>query len=147
MKFKLIIDETSEEEIVATVHSRSSLTDRIETLVAEQNGTDRIPVFGEDEMKMLAFPEIECITVVDGKTFAVDTSGKKFRVRMRLYEAENMLPSYFIRINKSSVANERKIVRFSANFSGAIDAVFKSGYKEYVSRRCFAEIKRRYFEK
>ena len=29
-------------------------------------------------------------------------------------------------------------------FSGGIDAVFACGYREYVSRRCFAEIKRRY---
>ena len=29
-------------------------------------------------------------------------------------------------------------------FSGGVDAVFRCGYREYVSRRCFAEIRRRY---
>ena len=85
--------------------------------------------------------------VEDGKTFAVDSYGKKFRIKMRLYEIEEILPSNFIRINKSAIANEKRLERFSVGFSGAVDAVFKSGYKEYVSRRCFAEIKRRYFEK
>ncbi len=144
MKFRLIIDKSKEEEITATVHSRSSLTDRIETLVMQYSGSDRIPVFSEDEIKLLSLSETECIVSIDGKTFAVDPSGKKFRVKMRLYEIEEILPSYFIRINKSALANEKRLERFSVGFSGAVDAVFKSGYKEYVSRRCFAEIKRRY---
>ena len=83
-------------------------------------------------------------SVEEGKTFVIDSSGKKFRVKMRLYEIEEILPSYFIRINKSAIANEKRLEHFSVGFSGAVDAVFKSGYKEYVSRRCFAEIKRRY---
>lgn len=147
MKFSLIIDETKEEEIKATVHSRSSLTEKIEILVMQYSGTDRIPVFTEDEMKILPFPEIECVFSEDGKTFVTDSAGKKYRIKMRLSEIEEALPSYFIRINKSAVANEKRIDRFSATIIGSVDAVFKSGNKEYVSRRCFAEIKRRYFKK
>ena len=147
MKFSLIIDKSAEEEIVATVHGRSLLTDKIEALVMQYSGNDRIPVFSEDEIKLLSFPEIECIIVSEGKTFAIDSSGKRFRVKMRLYEIEEILPSYFIRINKSAIANEKRLERFSVGFGGAVDAVFKSGYKEYVSRRCFAEIKRRYSTK
>ena len=49
-----------------------------------------------------------------------------------------------MRINKSALANEAHLERFTASFNGAVDAVFRSGYREYVSRRCFAEIKRRY---
>ena len=147
MKFNLIIDKSKEEEITATVHDRSSLTERIEALVMQYSGNDRIPVFSEDEMKLLQFSEIESVLSEDGKTFVTDSSGNRFRIKMRLYEIEEILPSYFIRINKSALANEKRIERFSANFSGAVDAVFKSGNKEYVSRRCFAEIKRRYFGK
>ncbi len=147
MKFKLIIDETSEEEIIATVHSRNALTDQIETLVMQYSKADRILAYTEDEMKMLPFSEIECVASEEGKTFIIDSSGKRFRIKMRLYEIEEILPSCFIRINKSAIANEKLLERFSVGFSGAVDAVFKSGYKEYVSRRCFAEIKRRYYEK
>lgn len=147
MKFNLIIDKSKEEEITATVHGRSSLTERIEALVMQYSGNDRIPVFSEDEMKLLSFSEIESVVSEEGKTFVTDSSGNRFRIKMRLYEIEEILPSYFIRINKSALANEKRIERFSANFSGAVDAIFKSGNKEYVSRRCFAEIKRRYFGK
>ena len=95
-------------------------------------------------MRKLTFGEIECITVLDGKTCAIDQHGKRYRLKLRLYELEEMLPSCFIRINKSAIANENRLDRFVPTFSGAVDALFKSGYREYVSRRCFAEIKRRY---
>ena len=144
MKFKLIIDKTKDEEIVATVREPSALTEQIQQLVLEYTGTDRITAYGEDDTKILKFQEIVCITVQDGKTYAVDVTAKQYRLKQRLYELEAVLPSSFIRINKSAIAKETQIERFVANFSGAVDVVFKGGYREYVSRRCFAQIKRRY---
>ncbi len=144
MKFKMIIDKTKEEEVVVTAHEPSALTERIEQLVLEYTGTDRLAAYTEDDTKMLKFYEIVCITVVDGKTYAIDRKGVQYRLKQRLYELEAMLPATFIRINKSAIANETHIERFVANFSGAVDVVFRGGYREYVSRRCFAEIKRRY---
>ena len=144
MKFKMIIDQTKDEEIVATVHAPSDLTEKIQQLISEYTGTDRVAAWLEDDIQMLPFSEIACITVLDGKTVAVDSKGKQYRLKQRLYELEAVLPPSFIRINKSAIANEQQIERFAANFSGAVDAVFLGGYREYVSRRCFAEIKRRY---
>ena len=147
MKYKLIIDKNAEEEIVATVHAPSSLTQQIESLVCSFTGADSIMGYKNDEMRKLEFREIECITVIDRKVVAFDTCGERYFLRGRLRELEDILPSYFIRINKSTLANEHSIARFDAVFSGGVDAVFKCGYREYVSRRCFSEIRRRYEEK
>ena len=144
MKYKLIIDKEAEEEIVAVVHAPSALTQRIEDLIRSFSGADGIMGHREEEMRKLAFDEIECITVIDRKVIAIDTSGSQYRVQDRLRDLEEILPSYFIRINKSTLANEQRILRFDAAFSGGVDAVFRCGYREYVSRRCFAEIRRRY---
>ena len=144
MKYKLIIDKDAEEEIIAIVHSPSSLTREIEDLVCSFSGSDSIMGYGEDEMRKLTFSEIECITIIDRKVMAIDIRGNRYRIQDRLRDLEEILPSYFIRINKSTLANEHRIVRFDAVFSGAVDAVFQCGYREYVSRRCFAEIRRRY---
>lgn len=147
MKFKLIIDKTRDEEVVATVHNRTALTEQIEALVMSYGGTDCISAYAEDEIRMLAFSDIECITVLNGKTYAIDRHNHQYRLRQRLYELENILPISFIRINKSSLANKNRLDRFTVNYSGAVDAVFKCGYTEYVSRRCFSEIKRRFATK
>ena len=144
MKYKLIIDKDAEEEIVATVHAPSSLTQQIENLICSYSGTDSILVYRDEELRKLTFQEIECITVMDRKVIAIDSQGHRYMLRDRLRDLENILPTYFIRINKSTLANEHRISRFVAVFSGGVDAVFQCGYREYVSRRCFAEIKRRY---
>ena len=144
MKYKLIIDKNVEEEIIAIVHAPSSLTEQIENLVCNFSGTDKIIGYRDDEMRKLAFAEIECITIIDRKVIAIDTNRKEYRIQDRLRDLEDILPSYFIRINKSTLANEHRILRFDAAFSGGVDAVFQCGYREYVSRRCFAEIRRRY---
>ena len=144
MKYKLIIDKNAEEEIIAVVHSPSSLTEQIENLVVQFSGSDGIIGYKDDEIRKLSFQEIECITILTRKVIAIDTSGNRYRIHDRLRDLEKLLPSYFIRINKSTLANEHRIQRFDAVFSGSVDAVFQCGYREYVSRRCFAEIRRRY---
>lgn len=144
MKYKLIIDKNVEEEIIAMVHAPSALTQQIENLVCSFSGADDIWGYRDGEMRKLAFQEIECITILDRKVIAIDTQGNHFSLKDRLRELEDILPSYFIRINKSTLANEHRILRFDAAFSGGVDAVFQCGYREYVSRRCFAEIRRRY---
>ena len=144
MKYKLIIDKNAEEEITVIAHSPSPLTQRIEDLICSYSGADSIMGYRDDEMRKLAFAEIECITIIDRKVLAIDSGGNRYRIQDRLRDLENVVPSYFIRINKSTLANDHRILRYDASFSGGVDAVFQCGYREYVSRRRFAEIKRRY---
>ena len=144
MKYKLIIDKDAEEEIIAVVHAPSALTRQIENLIRGFSGQECVMGYREDEMRRLAFEQIECITVLERKVVAIDIRGEHYRLHERLRDLEEILPSCFIRINKSSLANEHRISRFETVFSGGVDAVFQCGYREYVSRRCFAEIRRRY---
>jgi DNA-binding LytR/AlgR family response regulator len=146
MKFKLIIDKEQPESVLVTAHAPSALTRQIEDLVRQQENEDRLSGYSEekDEFCMLPLSRIQCITVRGGKTYAVDADGSQYRLKQRLYELEAILPAYFIRINKSAIANEKALERFAATYSGAVDAVFRCGYREYVSRRCFSQIKRRF---
>lgn len=144
MKFRLIIDKEKDEEVIVTSHSANEFTAKIENLVLSYNGEDEISASSDDEAVTLKYADIECITIIDRKLYAIDKNAKRYRIHQKLCDLEEKLPEYFIRINKSSIANERKISSFKAGFSGSVDAIFKCGYKEYVSRRCFAKIKRRY---
>lgn len=144
MKFQLTISPDSEESVHVTLKKKNDLAIEIEKLCLEYSGTDKIPVYQADEMQLLDFDNITCLTVEDNKTYAIDLQNNKHLVKMRLYEIEQLLPSYFVKINKSAMANERQIAKFKATFSGAVDVIFKCGHVDYVSRRCFSEIKRRY---
>lgn len=143
MRFQLILNKDTEESVVVTAHRESLLTDELEAVVRRHADKDRLTVFSDDEQIMLPFEDIECVTVSDGKTYAIDTDGRRLRVKNRLCEVEGWLPAVFVRINKSTIANVQHLSRFSPTYSGGVDAVFRSGYVDYVSRRCFSEIKRR----
>ena len=142
MDFQLIIDEENKELITARVKKANELTEKIETLVKEYVGENKIVVFSEDETVILEIKNIECVTVIDNKVWAITENGK-YLIKNRLYEVEKLLSSSFIKINKSSVANISKIKKFISTYSGSVNVEFKSGYTDYVSRRCLPQVKRR----
>ena len=147
MKFKLLIDEHAEECVTVVANKRSSLTDEIENAVMRYSGGNELAVYNDNEIKMLSLDDVECISVLGGKCEVIDKSGVRYGVRERLYEIEQRLPNYFIRINKSAIANEKSIQSFKSDFGGGVTVIFKCGYSDYVSRRCFADIKRRFKKK
>lgn len=144
MLFKLVIDKNCREEVIATVHERTPVIDEIERLVLQDNLTDQIAIYKDDEITLANYSEIECFVVENEKTFAVYRTGEKYLVRKRLYELEESLPGNYEKISKSAIANLKRVKRFKVQLSGAVDAVFESGYVECISRRCFAELRRRY---
>ena len=144
MVFKLFLDKDCQEEVIANAHARTPLINEIERLVLQDNLSEQMPGYSRDEITMLEINKIECFVVDNEKTFALYPNKRRYLIRKRLYELEGMLPRDFERISKSAIANWKKITKFRVQLSGAVDAVFQSGYVECISRRCFAELKRRY---
>ena len=144
MIFRLNLNPKCEEEIIANVHERTPLIDEIEKLVTKDNVNDQLTGYLEDEIKILNVDEVECFFVEDEKTYALYSDKKKYGVKKRLYELETILPTDFIKINKSAIANSKKISKFKVLLSGAVDAQFASGYTECISRRCLVEVRRRF---
>ena len=144
MIFRLNIDSECKEEIIANVHERTPLVNEIEKLVMQDGMPDQLTGYTEDEIVMLDILDVECFVVEEEKTFALYKNGKRYQIRKRLYEIEKILPAEYIRLSKSAIANRKKIVKYKVQFSGAVDAVFESGNTECISRRCFADLKRRY---
>lgn len=143
MEFRLTIDRESEERVLVFAHEVSPLTEQLENLVRSYGGRDFVMARAEDEQVKLLFSDVECVAVRDRKVWAMTADGKIFRLGQTLSEIEALLPAYFVRINKSAIANQNRIARFKTTFNGAVDVVFQSGYTDYVSRRCLAELKRR----
>lgn len=143
MKFKLIIDQNAEEEMILKVKQPSSFTKQIESFIQTYKSQYVIGTY-EDEICKLLFTEIECITIIDRKVIVIHQNTKHYRIQERLRDLELILPDYFLRINKSTIANMHSIVRFQSLITGSVNVIFQSGYQDYVSRRCLSEIKRRF---
>lgn len=142
MKFTLNIDMSIDEEIIVNAHERTKLIDEIERLVT--NDTFELVCMDTDKTAViLDFSDIHCFVVENNKVYAY-TDNKKYSIRYRIYQLIEKLPSNFIKVNQSCIANIKKIERFDASIAGSLIIKFKCGYKDSVSRRQLKEFKERF---
>ena len=139
MKFTLIIDKDSEEELILRIKEKREIADKIEQLLKNVPTT----LFGYDGIDTvpLSKSEIYAIFLEDSKLYAV-TENKKYRLKMRLYEVEEIIGEGFVKINQSCIVRIDKIKKFEAAFSGALSVTLKNGYRDYISRRQVSAVKR-----
>lgn len=140
MKYTLVLDKDREEEVTVVAHQKSALTDAIERLVAE-DGVELIG-YKDREMMRLELSEIVRFAVDDNKVYAV-TESERLQLKCRLYQLEERLPSHFVKIHQSCIANLKKVRRFDASLSGALKVIFRNGDVEFVSRRQLKTVKER----
>ncbi|MBO5210726.1 MAG: LytTR family transcriptional regulator DNA-binding domain-containing protein [Clostridia bacterium] len=140
MKVSIFIDKNREEEIQIFAHNESDLTEQIKSLVSDYSS--HVTGYKNAEIFLLKTTDVYCFLVENNKVFAM-TENDKFLLKERLYNIENSLSFDFIKINKSCIANIKKIERFDASISGTLVVKFKNGYTDYVSRRSVKTVKER----
>lgn len=138
MKYTLIIDSEREEEVVVYAHGESKLTRDIEKLTCSEEQT--VYAYGDYEILNISLDSVACFFIEDGKLYAFKDKEKLY-VKGRLYEIEERLSDRFVKINRSCIANLDFIEKFKVTFGGALLAVFKNGYSDYVSRRELKKVK------
>ena len=141
MKFSLFIDKNREEEVMVYAHEKSPLTDEIESIV--QGTSKEIIGYIERESVVLDLMSISCFSVENNKVYAL-TNDRKYSVRYRLYQLEEILPQCFVKINQSCVANIKQIARFDSSVGGSLLVIFNNGHADYVSRRQLKSVKERF---
>lgn len=140
MKFRLIIDKNREEEVIVYTHKETKLTDELKR-IAESDSKELVGYI-EREAYKIALTEVICFVSEDNNVYAI-TPENRLRIKLRLYQLEEMLDLNFIKINQSCIANINEIKKFDASISGTLRVVFKNGYTDYVSRRNIKIIKER----
>ena len=140
MKYKLIIDETKEEEIIIIAHKKKEIFDEIERLILNEN--DNLIGYLNEEIIMLSYNDVACFISENNKVFAL-VNDKKYLIKKRLYQLEESIDNNFIKINQSCIANIKQIKKFQTSFNGFLEVVFKNNYKDYVSRREMKKVKER----
>ena len=154
MKFKLEIDDSlPEDEITIRCSQYFDQIQQIQNYLAEMN--DSKPHFefykGNEEF-FLSIDDILFFETNEENVYA-HTKDDSFRTRMRLYELENILPKYFVRISKSSILNSLHVHSVDRKLNTASLVQFKDTHKEvYVSRLYYKFLKekmkeRKFYEK
>lgn len=141
MKFRLFIDKSREEEVIVYAHEASALTAAMEKLALGAEPPELVGYSGKEAV-LLSPNDVFCFVLESSKLYAV-TEKEKLQIRQRLYQIEEMLPAYFVKINQSCIANINKIERFDASVSGTMTVIFKNSHRDFVSRRSLKHVKER----
>ena len=104
--------------------------------------SNQLLAYDDKDVITLLLDKIVLITIIDNKTYAICTNKKQYQIKKRIYQLVEELPKYFWRVNKSSIVNRYQISRFEETQTASVNIIMKNGLTDYVSRRCFAKIKK-----
>ncbi len=134
------VDSSDKEEaLIKAVNETDDIKAAMEIL---EGGVRKTPLLKEGKTVLLEISFIYYIESVDKRTF-VYTKENCYESKLRLYELEESLGSYFLRISKSMIVNLKKIKSVKSDLSGRMEASMLNGEKIVISRSYVKEIKRR----
>lgn len=83
----------------------------------------------------------------DNQVFA-HTKKDVYQTKYRLYELEELLPGFFIRVSKSTILNVSHVLSIKKNLTASSEVWFEGTHKQvYVSRNYNKQLKQRLEEK
>ena len=140
MKCYTYIKDSEEEKVLIYAKERTKLVDEIESLVLLSE-VDLTGVCNEEIVK-ININDVTCFISENNKVFAL-IGDKRYQIKNKLYQIEEMNLNTFIKLNQSCIANKNKIKRFESTIGGALKVIFKNGYIDYISRRELKNVKER----
>ncbi|AIF43018.1 LytTR family DNA-binding domain-containing protein [Virgibacillus sp. SK37] len=141
MKVKIDIDDDHEETSII-IHAKEWSEDLASLVkMIKNSNTGRVVGIDGDQSILLHPDDIDYVFAEGRKIFAM-TNKQRVELKMKLYEVEELLaPRKFLRFSKSVIGNMEQIQCFEVAFNGNLCVYFKSGNKEYVSRKYVTTLK------
>ena len=142
MKVRLEIDDSlKEDEIVIRT---KEYTEELKQLISNFKSKPSIQFFKQDTEYYLDLDAILFFESDNGTVYA-HTVSDMFSTTQKLYELENILPNFFLRISKSTIVNIQRIYSLSHSVSSHL-ITFQNSHKQvYVSRMYYKVLKERSF--
>ncbi|MBO4775407.1 MAG: LytTR family transcriptional regulator DNA-binding domain-containing protein [Lachnospiraceae bacterium] len=140
---QVTIEKADSPEKEEALIKAQTITDDIKAAIELlEGGKRKIPLLKNGETVLLETSAFYYIESVDKRTF-VYSKDDCFETKLRLYELEETLGAYFLRISKSMIVNLKKIKGVKSDLSGRMEATMLNGEKIVISRSYVKEIKRR----
>ncbi len=136
MKIKIEIDDQlNEDEITIRCRELNDQIGQLQRAIREAGASSQKFVFQRGESQYyLSLDEILFFEADDHRIYA-HTKKEVYETRYKLYELEKLLPSYFLRVSKSTVLNMREVFSIKKNITSASMVEFRGSEKKtYVSR-------------
>ena len=126
-----------EEALISAVELTDDIKSAIDIL---ENNCRVVPVISDSKTILLKTDAIYYIESVDKRTY-VYTKENCYETRYRLYELEDILSFYFLRVSKAMIINIRKIRAVKAELNGRMRADLLNGEQITISRAYVKELK------
>ena len=139
VRFEQVDSPEKEEALIRAQIKSDDIKAAIEILEGNQR---KIPLIKDGNNVFIDVSALYYIESVDKKSF-VYTKQNCNETRLRLYELEETLGAYFLRVSKSMIVNLRKIKGVKSDISGRMEATLLNDEKIVISRSYVKEIKRR----
>ena len=139
VRFEQVDEKEKEQALIRAVEKTADILSAMDLL---ENGSGGLTVTKDRSTYFCKLTQMYYIESVDKRTY-ICTKADCYECRDRLYELEEKLGPYFVRISKSMIVNLRKIQNVSAEPGGRMVAVLLNGERAVISRSYVKEIKRR----
>lgn len=136
MKIRIEIDENqTEDEVIIRCRGLTEQVAGIQRAVSEAVGaSQKLPFYKGSTEYYLMLDEI-LFFETDENGIAAHTKKDIYQTRYKLYELEDMLPGFFMRVSKSAILNTNHIYSINRNLTASSVVAFQDTHKQvYVSR-------------
>lgn len=143
MRIRIEVDsQIEEEEIIIRCKRVTNEITKIQQAISDvQAGEQNFMFFQGEKECYFSLDEI-IFFESEGGHINAHTREQVYQVKYKLYELEELLPSSFIRVAKSTILNTNHIHSITKNLTGASEVEFTGTHKHiYVSRGYYKALK------
>lgn len=143
MKIKVEIDPNlEEEEITIRCREFSDEIAQVQKAITQTTTKKQRFEFCKGEKEFFFSMDDILFFETEENGICAHTVNDVFKVKYRLYELENMLPRWFVRVSKSTILNINLIFSMDWNITSSSIVTFQHTHKQvYVSRRYYKNLK------
>lgn len=148
MKVRVDIDENNQSEVIIKAPKIDGTITKIQNAIMDViSESRRLEFYKEETDYYLSLDQILFFETSDG-SISAHTANDVYQTRYRLYELEELLPGYFMRVSKSTILNINHIYSITRNLTASSLVDFDKTHKKvYVSRSYYKALKCRLEEK
>lgn len=136
MKIRIEIDENLiEDEVVIQCAGINEEVMKVQKAISEVINASQKLVFYKDATEY--YLELDEILFFETDESGISAHTKKdvYQTKYKLYELEDLLPGFFMRVSKSTILNTRHIYSINRNLTASSVVAFSGTHKQvYVSR-------------
>lgn len=143
MKIRIELDETStEEEIIIRCKEFSEEIQEIQKAIASCSQRTQKFSFYKGDTEYFISLEAILFFETDANGICAHTKDSVYSVKYKLYELEELLPGYFVRVSKSTILNSRQVYAIDRNLTASSLVSFSQTHKQvYISRNYYKLLK------